>query len=374
MSVSERCVCHLDLIALAAPPLPRLTREGPLCQDRSKFYVAKLSVLHEGALATELSTIYDELPYQFNVQDKMPWQDGIARTSPFVVPDARRLSRLSEPDSIANASLHVSPTCTSCVTVSADSSDRTVSVDMQWTFVWFPFDRQTIDLEIKVPFHDVVATCARMAADPNVLDKRKWEQYVSQFDIIDVQVVPGPPPILDTCVVTITVQRNVIVFMVNSLLAITLIVFGALLTLHINPTIPPLFGGRCAGLISSMIVVMLRKSVAKETLGSLTYVLRVPFAHLSQPPCVCPQFLRGAGSSLAPRIDRPMLESVSARREPCILPPPRVHLIPSRPPCRLIPNQLPGLDGLLRPLSICHHHTRPRMLVENTPAAARRQQ
>lgn len=170
--------------------------------------------------------------------------------------------------------------CVSCVTVTAESSDRTVSVDMQWKFGWFPFDQQMIELELKVPFHDVAATCARMAADPNAVDKKKWEEYVSAFDIVDMQVAPKAPPALDTCVISITVQRKLVVFMVNSLLAITLIVFGALLTLHINPTVPPLFGGRCAGLISSMIVVMLRKSVATETLGSLTYMRFL----LSQPP------------------------------------------------------------------------------------------
>jgi len=197
---------------------------------------------------------------------------GLPSSRPAASPSSRRLPSQFRLQRVAswlgpggNGSV-----CVECVTMT--TKVRKVRLQESWKFYFFPFDYQTITMLWSVPSADVGPACARLASTLTMRDD--WDEIPDW----GLHTADGPPVVttlegLSTCKIEIPVFRRTGVYMIKSLLAVVLIVYGGLLTLRINPQIPPLFGGRIGALISAMVIVMLQTNPAEKILGSLTYLV-----------------------------------------------------------------------------------------------------
>ena len=67
----------------------------------------------------------------------------------------------------------------------------------------------------------------------------------------------------------------------KEILPVTLVAFGSLLALWLNPTVPPLLGSRCSLSVLAMLVIANRDS-AGEDLGFLPYLIFADWFRLVQ--------------------------------------------------------------------------------------------
>ena len=86
-----------------------------------------------------------------------------------------------------------------------------------------------------------------------------------------------------SCEIRIHVRRNHVVFFVKDLVVVVIIVEAALLTLRLNPLVPPLLGGRFAMHITAMLTVALRASKdLEDEIGRSTELLWVDWFYVFQ--------------------------------------------------------------------------------------------
>jgi len=139
-----------------------------------------------------------------------------------------------------------------------------------WTYDFFPFDYQTIRFRVSLPFADIRSSCRKWATDLTSADE--WTR-------VPAWAFHHDPPVqttvetADMCLVEIKVYRLTLKYMITTLTALIVIIYGALLTLRVDPTVPPLFGGRVGALMSAMLTVMLKADPAEQHLGPLTYLI-----------------------------------------------------------------------------------------------------
>jgi len=79
----------------------------------------------------------------------------------------------------------------------------------------------------------------------------------------------------ETCSIRINIRRNPTVYLLKAFIPDMIIVTIGMLSLFINPAIPPLFGGRCSILIIAMLITMNSSLNRNNGLGRLSYVLKV---------------------------------------------------------------------------------------------------
>ena len=168
------------------------------------------------------------------------WPDYLLHSTFSMQPQSRSWERFG-PSNVVNR------TCDDCI-----EYNETVLAETEQTFdyYFFPFDRQTIFIELAVADAQLVG-CERLAQGANIglPDDRSW--FLDTDSVRSYMPVDGTP---SQCRLEIGVRRNFIVFFVKQLLILTLIVQGALLALWMNPAVPALLGGRFASQVRAVLM------------------------------------------------------------------------------------------------------------------------
>jgi len=159
-----------------------------------------------------------------------------------------------------------------------------------FNFGRFPFDKQSIELVFEVP--GAALSCdeiaAQLATQPLLPAAASWTQLgppVAQDDTL-VGSQGGArngtrPVLLGRCVLLLPIQRVSTVYIVQSFIPLCILVLGALMALQLNPTIPPMVGGRMSALIFAMVLVSL-KSKGGLGIGTPTYLVWTDYFRLGQ--------------------------------------------------------------------------------------------
>jgi len=157
-----------------------------------------------------------------------------------------------------------------------------------FNFGRFPFDKQSIELVFEVP--GTALSCdeiaAQLATQPLLPAAASWTQTgppVAQEDaasVPDTLIVDVARPV-DRCVLLLPIQRVSTVYIVQSFMPLCILVLGALMALQLNPTVPPMVGGRMSALIFAMVLVSL-KSKGGLGIGTPTYLVWTDYFRLGQ--------------------------------------------------------------------------------------------
>ncbi|KAL3926360.1 MAG: hypothetical protein SGPRY_003331 [Prymnesium sp.] len=159
--------------------------------------------------------------------------------------------------------------CYNCVTI--NTSRRNVKLEQSWKFDFFPFDTPQLTFFVSLDLGNISTACSGLAR--TITRVEDWDRSVPTWELSGEEAIRSSMVRDNLCRVDILLSRRYTVFMIKQLLAIIIIVWGALLTLRVEPRSPPLFGGRISGLIFAMVIVMLQPNLAVSLLGNLTYLV-----------------------------------------------------------------------------------------------------
>ena len=122
-------------------------------------------------------------------------------------------------------------------------------------FWLYPFDAQVIEIAFDMSSYNIT-TCGNAFFDPADLPQdfipltSEWALSVKE-EARSFKSADGL-----SCMVTIPIQRKFISYLIKDLSPSLIIVFGGLFGLFLDPSAPPLVGGRCTLMIVSMLLVV----------------------------------------------------------------------------------------------------------------------
>lgn len=212
------------------------------------------------------------VPHLFPHGQASKWPQGLVKSDYALRRSARRLGGLTPPPT--PASTEASAICTDCVEYNETLDIR---LDQEWSFTYFPFDKQTVVLNFTTTQPTHLFGCDEMVRELREHAGTRLENILpADHSWLEGH---GWPKIAHSngtswCMVEIKVRRNYVVFFVKNILVLVLIVQAALIALRLNPSAPPLVGARFGIQMTAMLVVALRTSYdLSPTLGSVTELM-----------------------------------------------------------------------------------------------------
>jgi len=159
---------------------------------------------------------------------------------------------------------------------------RRVAIPCDWDWKLFPFDKHEVNLTFVLnggtgsasSTSSVLHGCSAVVdgLDTSALLPRDNSWLFKSISVIERD---------HTCQIHIKVQRNSLVFFIKNIIILIIIIMGALLTLRLNPLIPPLVGGRVSGQIFAMNLVASRANIdLKPVLGNVTELLWLDYFYV----------------------------------------------------------------------------------------------
>ena len=251
---------------------------GPALND-----ILSLSDSHSNEEAQHVVTHKEfiNVPHLFAIGQVPKWPRGLVQSSYALRRSVHWLGGLITPP--ATAGTEADATCTDCVEY---NETLNIVLDQEWSFTYFPFDKQTVVLNFTTtpPTHlygcDEMVEQLRQYAGPNL-------QNILPADHSWLEG-HGWPKISNSsgrswCHVAIKVRRNHLVFTIKNILVLVLIVQAALIALRLDPSAPPLVAARFSIQMTAMLVVALRTSYdLSPMLGSVTELMWIDGFYMFQ--------------------------------------------------------------------------------------------
>lgn len=177
--------------------------------------------------------------------------------------------------------------CVRCVNF---SMVKALTFTANFDYAFYPFDSQTVDLSIAVSSPGVhLYTCATVGRELAKTPKQllpvsgTWQahskggsEWLSAANVneLDEQQI-------GSCRFKMHIRRSFVTVLIKDLIPGVLVVFSCLCGLWLNPSVPPLLGGRCSMQIFGMLLVGRRSGIV-DSLGTLPYLIWVDWFNLIQ--------------------------------------------------------------------------------------------
>ena len=159
-----------------------------------------------------------------------------------------------------------------------------------WNFFNYPFDAQEMHLPLHIKRSASWDNCIDSLVHLDLVKDHVLEvaaEYALSSKLTQVDARYGHNPLcdldaecepsLDICEFIIRLDRKPLKYVVQTLLLETVTTLAGLLGLSINPTAPPLFGGRCSILIVAMLININKANHEPPNIGAQNELLLVDF-------------------------------------------------------------------------------------------------
>ena len=186
--------------------------------------------------------------------------------------------------------------------VSLEIEERFV-LPQKFDYFYFPFDHQNVSVDIWLP-QTTLLGCSKLVEQlrgnemGTPLPGRQllpatgaWlyetcsqvhgfcDSSTISYDILEVPPAPLSTEVGQTCKITLKIRRDNMLELIKNIGPLVVVGYVPVLTLWLNPSIPPLVGGRVSSHIFSMVLVMVKYNT-NLGLGILTSMIWIDFFYL----------------------------------------------------------------------------------------------